>query len=71
MLSSADWFYSDLNRRLIAEFYKKHGLAPSLDIEKKFNIYDRHRKVKFAAPGAPPASSRADGLRDAATSINY
>ena len=39
-VSTKDWYYSDLHRRLLTEHYAKHGMSLSAKIEEEFANYD-------------------------------
>lgn len=40
LLSSRDWFYSDIHRRLLIQFYETQGLQLSQEAQDDFAAYD-------------------------------
>lgn len=71
VIACQDWFFSDLNRRLIKEFYKKNNIPQNEDVLRKFEIYDRHLKVNLADPNESISHREVyERKADVATSAN-
>ena len=71
LLSSNDWFYSALNRRLIKEYYKKHGMEPNPEVEQKMRRFDMEVATTFRKVHEPIGDKQVheNGLVDVGTSI--
>ena len=46
LLSSKDWYFSELNRRLMREFYKKNSIPRNMAAEEMFKEFDRRYTFK-------------------------
>jgi hypothetical protein len=42
LIAPQDWYFSELNRRLMREFYQKNGLEFSAEVLDSFHSYDEH-----------------------------
>ena len=70
LLSSNDWFYSALSRRLLKEYYKKHAMGANEEVDGKMLRFDDEVAGTFRKVHEPMAErvEHSNGMTDQGTS---